>query len=268
MRSECLYMHDEQCIGADEFTEALRAIGAKDNDVLFVHSDIKVFGKLGAEADRDDLCRHLVEAIAASAPGGTVVMPAFTYSFGGGKPFDLQESPSEVGTLSEFFRTEAADVRSRHPMYSVTAKGSAAKELLDIDMDAFGTHSFFSNLLAAGGLIVSFGAPYLHSATFMHYIEQTHGVPYRFLKTFRGGFQDEGVEREVSCTSYVRHLDQDADVDTDRLEARLRAEGFLKEIAVGAGKIMAVRAQDEFAVGMQMLDENIYDLSTAFLRKS
>ena len=227
MRSECLYVHGETCIGADDFTKALRAVGTEDNDVLFVHSDIRAFGKLGPEANRDDLCRYLIEGIEKSVPNGTVVMPSFTYSFGKGTPFDLQNSPSEVGTLSEFFRKEQAEIRSRHPIFSVAAKGREAKKLTDVDMDSVGDHSFFAHLLARNGLIIAFGSPFIHSATFMHYVEQKHGVPYRYVKKFHGTFRDGGKEEDVTCTYFVRRLELDADVDTDRLEKRNLRERFL-----------------------------------------
>ena len=127
--------------------------------------------------------------------------------------------------------------------------------------DSFGENSFFAHLHNANGIIIFFGASF-ERATFAHYIEQMHGVPYRFLKTFTGIVRAHGVEEKVSSTYLVRPLDQDVETNLIRLENALRAQNVLKEVRVGNGAILAVRAKDMFSIGSRMLDENIY----AFLK--
>src|SRR3989344_5902887 len=94
---------------------------------LFVHGGTPVTGRdfahalssLGIRAGRtrEPLCLTLIDVLLrAVGKNGTVVMPTFNYAFCRGVPFNVQKTPSEVGTLSEFFRGERHVVRSKHPI--------------------------------------------------------------------------------------------------------------------------------------------------------
>ncbi len=260
MADRCLYADGEKCITKNDFIDALKSVGVANDDILFVHADIGVFGKLADGGDRATLCQSLISAL-KSAGSSTLVMPTFTYAFCKNGIFDPRHSPSEVGVLTEYFRLEDGIIRSKHPIFSVAAAGPEAEHLTSVDMDSFGDRSFFATLHQTNGLIVFFGASF-ERATFAHHIEQMHGVPYRFVKTFKGILRDNGIEKEVSSTYLVRYLDQDVETYLGRLESELRVSGVLKEASVGAGKILSVRAQDMFLIGMKMLDRDIY----AFLK--
>ena len=84
------------------------------------------------------------------------------------------------------------------------------------------------------------------------------------MKTFSGSLVEGERVIEHSCTYYVLHLDMNIIVDTAKIEARLRADGSLKEARVGAGSIMAVGAEELFTLGMRMLDADPY----SFILKS
>ena len=257
-----LFMVDEETVVASDFTNALRAVGATHNDTVFVHADIGVFGKLAPRTDRQSLCRNITTALEDSVATGTLIMPTFTYAFCKDGVYDADESGSEVGILTEFFRRKAGVTRSRHPIFSVAASGPNAASITDVNFDSFGQQSFFANLHRENGLIVLLGASF-ERATFAHYIEQSHGVPYRFVKTFKGRMRDGSLETPIECTYLVRYLDQVVETYLARLEQALKREALLKEATVGSGKILAVRADDMFKMGMRMLDDDIF----AFLKQ-
>ena len=257
MKKECLFVHKNTCVSSDDFGAALRRCAVKQGDTIFVHGGLGTFGTLPKNYTRDELCQEIVTVLQTSVgPSGTVSMPAFTYAFCEGAPFDRQKSRSEVGPLSEFFRTHTNVVRSSHPIFSITACGPRAPELVTVNADAFGAGSAFANLRAANALLVFFGASF-ETCTFIHHVEQTHGVPYRFIKTFRGLFRDGNIEKEIESTYFVRSLDKEVITDLSRLEARLHERGLLVKANVGGGTISAVRAHDVFDIGTQMLDANI-----------
>lgn len=262
MNSACLFEYGGKCIGVKDFDQALRKLPIRKGDSLLVHAGLQAFGKLGPDYSRAGLCDPLIHTLKKSVgKKGTLVMPTFTYAFCKGAPYDRKRSPSEVGALSEFFRKKSGVIRSRHPIFSVAAQGAKAKRLTDVDMDSFGSRSFFARLLEERGVILFMGGATLANAsTFLHHVEQMHAVPYRFMKTFRGKIIDGGKRSVATATFFVRPLRGNIVNDAARLEKRLRRKKLLKEARVGAAFLTAIRADDLFREGMKLLDDDIYAL--------
>jgi aminoglycoside 3-N-acetyltransferase len=236
----------------------LRHAGVVPGDVCFLHTDIRVFGRLKT-TDITLLLNSLEEAlIDAVGPQGTLVLPAFTYSFCNNETFDVQQSPTKMGVLNEHFRQRADVARTSHGIFSVAVWGSKQAELAVVDDDSFGADSIFGLLHRHGGKIVFFGTPML--TTYIHYVEQSHGVPYRYYKTFSGVVIDRGVRTNRQCRFYVRRLDLNVATDLARLEHAMRAEGLVKSARIGDGEILVVSADDLYRRAWQMLDEDIYSL--------
>ena len=258
-----LFVHSGTPVTGRDFANALSSLGIRAGSTLFVHSGLQAFGKLPAGMTREPLCLTLIDVLLrAVGKNGTVVMPTFNYAFCRGVPFNVQKSPSEVGTLSEFFRGERGVVRSRHPIFSVAAYGKRARDLTAVNMDSFGPGTFFANFLEAGGTFIFMGgATFCNSCTFIHQIERTHGVPYRFTKRFKGTLIDGRKRKIVEATHFVRPLRSTRDIDYSRLEKRLIRKKMFATKKVGAACICAVSAKDLFREGMQILDTDIYSLT-------
>jgi aminoglycoside 3-N-acetyltransferase len=250
-----LYTHNGNPVTDQDFTKALRAIGVVAGDTLFIHSDLTVFGKPEI-ADPDQFLSSLVQVFFdAVGPEGTVVMPAFTYTFGPETPYDRQHSKSTVGSLTEFFRLQPGVVRSLHPMMSIAAKGPRASQLVAVGKDSFGEGSVFEHLRELDATFVLFGVG-IWACTFLHHIEQMHGVPYRYSKSFSGTVIDGENRYEDTCTHYVRPLDGTVENDFSRMDSVVRSGGILREARVGAGTIAAIHAQPLYAAGMAYLDRD------------
>lgn len=244
-----IYYHD--------FIDVLKKAGIEKGDIIFVHSDISVFGKLATQ-DTDFLLNCLVDALKESVgPEGTVVMPTFTYSFCKNEIYNVISSKSIVGVLTEFFRKKEEITRSMHPIFSVAVWGKHKKELLELGKDSFDKDSVFGKLHKINGKIVFLGAPF-QSCTFIHHIEQMHGVPYRHIKHFKGKIQTKTVEHEDECTYLVRHLDKNVNTLLSKLENHLLTKGIMKEKMLGNGRILVVNTGALFAEGYRLLDKNIY----------
>ena len=138
-----------------------------------------------------------------------------------------------------------------------------AENITHVDGDSFGPGSAFAHLHRLGGKLVFFGAPF-QVCTFVHYIEQSLGVPYRYFKEFSGRYVRQGVSGESKCTFYVRRLDANVVTDLTRFERELAAQGALKCARIGSGEIKLVTAADAFDVGRELLRQDIF----AFLRES
>ena len=187
-------------------------------------------------------------------------MPTFTYAFCKGAAYDRKKSPSEVGTLTEYFRTRPGVLRSGHPIFSSAASGPKAKDLTSVDMDSFGPHSVFAKLNAENAVILFVGASF-ERCTFLHYVEQSHKIPYRFIKKFRGTFIDGKKRSTVEATYLVLPLRSKIENYNEPLEKILRRKKLLRSARIGSGEILAVRAQDVFREGMRLFDRDPYALT-------
>jgi aminoglycoside 3-N-acetyltransferase len=256
---KALYTYHQEPLTPGAFEDALKAVGIRAGDTLFVHSDVLVFGKV-CEPDLDLLMGTLINVLdSAAGPTGRLVMPAFTYSFCKNTPFDVAKSRSTVGALTEFFRRRPGVVRSRHPIFSCAIRAADAADFAVVGRDSFGPDSIFAKLHAADAKLIFFGAP-MHSMTYVHYVEQQRGIDYRFPKTFTGTIIDENGPHEDSCTFYVRDLKRNPMLDTGPLERRLAQSGALREARVGGGLIKAVSCRDVLDEALRLLEENPYGL--------
>jgi aminoglycoside 3-N-acetyltransferase len=252
-----LYRVDGREITRQDFIDGLAAAGVDRGDVCFVHSSVIAFGKPAAPAKV--VMGQLVEALQeAVGPEGTIVMPTFTFSFCKDKVYDPARSKSLVGALTEYFRKCPDVVRTGHPIFSVAIWGKHRDELASVGKDSFGEDTIFAKLHALGGKLMLYGSPF--PPTFKHYVEQCHGVPYRFMKTFQGKIQEGDAVREDEATFYVRHLDRNVVSDATRLEKRLESQGLIREAAVGGGRIRVMSATEFHDVVWSMLDEDIFSL--------
>jgi aminoglycoside 3-N-acetyltransferase len=240
-----------------DLLKALKEVGVAEGDLLMVHSDIATFGKL-ALFDRHELCQALVNQLDKSIGiRGTLIMPTFSYSFCRNQVYNREETPSTVGVLTEFFRTQPGSVRTLHPIFSVAIRGPIKDQLLDVEMDCFGKQSIFGKVHAKRGKLLFFGATF-QACTFIHYVEQMHGVPYRFIKTFAGMIQDGQRAYHAEATYLVRYLDRQVNLDLTRLEAHLLKKGMMHQVRVGNGKLLLVDADAVYQEGLKLLDQDIY----------
>jgi aminoglycoside 3-N-acetyltransferase len=245
-------------IAPSAITEALRSIGVKQGSVVLVHPDAIVAAQFPPMPNEQRLDR-LIEAMeAAVGEGGTLVIPAFSYSFTKGEPFDVSNSPSMVGMVGERFRTRPNVVRTADPIFSFACRGPLARELCAIPVrECFGADSVFAALHRYNTHIVDLGCSMSRGGTFVHYVEAAHGVDYRYKKVFSGTVMSHaGQASDCSVVYHVRDLSRRSGAHLQRLQSRLAEEGKLRNADVGRSRIVAVTANDLFDTAWKMLDEN------------
>jgi len=253
-----LYKANGKEIFSSDIIAALGKVGIKNGDTIFVHSDVSVFGKLAFPLGRELLLGALVEVLKrAVGREGTLIMPTFTYSFCKGEIYDIDKSRSTVGALTEFFRNQSGVKRNFQPIFSVAAWGKNKANYLKTGKDSSGKDSIFDKLLKGKGKIVFFGASF-QSCTFLHFVEQTQGVPYRHLKTFRGWIKNKQEKYRDECVFLVRNLNQEIIKDTSKLERHLNRKKLIKRVGLGTGEILAVNVTDLFREATRMLKRNAY----------
>ena len=155
-------------------------MGIKPGDMLLMHSSFKSLG--GIENGAAGFYEVLLNILGGS---GSMIVPSLSYKdVTCEKPFfDVRTTPSCVGYLTEFFRTQIPNVRrSLHATHSCCVWGYYRDELVaehERDATPVGVHSPFRKLPEAGGKILILGS-HPDSNTSMHGVEETV-LPMRFI---------------------------------------------------------------------------------------
>lgn len=250
-------------IAPSAVTAALSSIGVRPGSLVLVHPDAIVAAQFPAmpavPLNNEQRLDLLIEAIEAAIGGeGTLVIPTFSYSFTKGEPFDISNTPSTVGMVSERFRKQPGVRRTADPIFSFAARGPRAQELCAIPVnECFGAQSVFAALHRLNAHIVDLGCSMSRGGTFVHYVETAHGVDYRYKKVFSGTvIARNGETSECSVVYNVRDLTRRSDADLRRLQKRLADDGKSRTAEVGRSRILAVTASDLFDTVWKMLDED------------
>jgi aminoglycoside 3-N-acetyltransferase len=205
-----------------------------------VHSSLAALGPLRGLA-ADGIPALVLGALRRRlGPSGDLVMPAFGYDFPATGRCDLRTAPSAVGVLTENFRTCPGVLRSTHPMFSFTAEGPGATDLLHPETperQPFGPESVLARLAARNALVLLLGAEFRYLTSFV-YSERENGVRYRFDKPFAG--QVTGIDGAVHHGEF-RHfcLPKSGELHPDysRAKAELLASGLAERRVAGLGAV-------------------------------
>lgn len=254
-----LYEFENKKISNYDFKEALFNLGVKEGDIVFLHSDITVFGKL-ILSNRKEFFNSIISSVKEIiGENGTIIMPSFSYSFCKGEIFDVQKTKGTVGALNEFFRKSDDTVRTVQPIFSCSIWGKGKNEFREVSLDSFGKDSIFDKLFKNRGKLLFLGADF-HACTYLHYIEQSFKIPYRYLKVFKGKIKNEEKDYLAECKFYVRYLDKNVILETERLKNHLLGKNIMKQTKVGAGSILLIDSKDLYNEVFELLKKDIFYL--------
>jgi aminoglycoside 3-N-acetyltransferase len=250
-------------IGLSETMDALRKAGLRAGDTVLVHSDVAAIGPTEAGMDRDAILQFYLRAFQeVLTDSGTLAVCTSFEDYGRyGTPFVREESPSRLGAFSEFIRTRPGAVRSVHPIVSITALGSKAKEIsAGNHFDGFGYDSPWGRLHRMNAKIVTLGmGQYPNSGiTFIHYIEHLYGVPYQYTKIFSAPVISGGGRVDGPFTMSVRYLDFGVTYRTKRFQNVLLDTGDATWSELGTDAVFCCAADRMIAVALECLAKDRY----------
>ncbi len=225
----------------DELLKGFQQTNVQQGDTIMVHTSYKSLG--GVEGGVDtviDVMRELV------GPDGTVLFPNFNFeSWTERHYFDVLETPSQMGAITEIARLRPDAKRTPHPIYSFAVLGRRADEFAACeDVEAYGPNSAFALFHKSNDTILSIGLDFNSTFSMHHYIEYNVGCDYRRVKEFSGIYM--GYDRKPQVKTYTMFVRAHLRVKTyinpgmdELLEACV-----IKEVQVGAAKIHFASAQD------------------------
>lgn len=206
----------------------------KPGDTILVHSAFKSLGPI--EGGAETLITMFLELL---GPKGTLLLPTFNFqSWTEQHYFDVKETPSKMGIVSEVALQRSDCKRSSHPIYSFAVIGAHTNDFLNSnDTEAYGPNSVFSLFHKLNGTIVSIGLDFNNTFSFHHYVEYRVGCEYRRVKEFSGIYI--GHDRVPLLKTYTMCVRREQRIKTYIVPAmtELLESGIINQILIGETKI-------------------------------
>ncbi len=203
----------------EKFKRDLINLGVKKGDNLMIHSSYKA---LGEKIEASKIFEAILEILGEE---GTLIMPSFSYSLVTYEQpiFDKAKTPSCIGFLPEYFRTEVKGVkRSLHGSHSCCVIGKNADYFIkdhELDATPVGENSPLSKLPKVGGKILILGS-HPDRNTALHGVEEIAEAPYPINRERVVNYILKDGEKELIRPS-VRHEFHKEDCEIEQKYERI-----------------------------------------------
>jgi aminoglycoside 3-N-acetyltransferase len=202
------------------------------NPPFLIHSDVFttinfIKGKLNQYRNVSDSFNKLhLEFLYSLLDEKNLIFPAFNYDFPKTEIFNLRDTPSQVGALTNYVLSRGDFLRSETPIFSFLTKS----KFMPLDsMTPFLKGSVFDYLHDCDGSVLFYGTD-ISSCTYLHYVESKYGPPYRYDKKFNGKIILDNTSNDVSVKFHVRPLGLDFDYNWDFLLGILRENNVIVDL--------------------------------------
>jgi len=238
-----------------------RDAGLKPGETLLLHSSLRRTTRavVRAGGQVSDAAEIVLDSfLEALGPEGTLLLPLFNFDFTSGATFDIRNTPSQMGALTEAGRRRPGAVRTGHPIYSFAVIGRQAEAFRNVaNLNGYGADSPFAMLRDLGGRIGVLDLPDQHSMTFYHHVEEMKAAPWRFHKTFEGDYIGwDGATSRRSFGLFVRDLERGVITDVDAMGELLWSRGLYQGDRPGEGSgLRLIEANALFAVTAEVIDQ-------------
>lgn len=237
----------------------LRSVGVSEGQVLFAHSSLSAFGHVEGAADA--VIDALLEAV---APGGTVVVPTFTWGMfherdSADVTFDMLNTHSSTGRIPEVFRKRPEAIRSEHVCHSVAAIGPHARDVMGDGVHPFDKGGTFDRLYRLDARYLLLGVGF-RVCTALHAVEERMQVPYRYYRDFVGAtvIRSDGrrvPSRSVEFLRYPGYGNCFA-----KMRGVFEEAGILRTARVGEATVTAARIRDIIDAAAKLVAADPYYL--------
>ena len=245
-----------------DLNSALRHLGVVPGDVLMVHSAFDRF--LGFQGGPVDVIRALQEVVGA---GGTLMMPTIPFrgtavEYALSDPvFDVRQTVSRMGLITEVFRRAPGVVRSIHPTHSVAVWGSRTVAIIGGHEHAdtpCGRGTPYGRLLEYDGKILLAGVP-ANTMTFCYFVaedlEPRLKLPVLTRETYPMRWKGaDGIVQVTNLRLFSLHLDHDLSL----LVVELKRREAWRERRVGRVRLVLLRAREVYDAALALADRGMF----------
>jgi aminoglycoside 3-N-acetyltransferase len=233
---------------ADDLIRDLINGGVVPGDTIMVHSSLSHIGNVSGGPQT--LIKSLIDAVTES---GTVLMPAYgsveevLKDCRQGKPVDLRTRKSELGLVSETFRSWPGVRRSSHPFSSICAWGKNAEYITSGHATGSGichVNSPIARLVELKGKVLGIGVS-LGPVSIYHVIEGTWDefpfhvysevFPVKYID-WAGNTVERHVARHDPVLASTRIDHRDGEWIREKFTSHFARKGILRTFQVGAAR--------------------------------
>jgi len=244
MIDEALFTTKRGVITPKHIRDVFSAVGIKHGDIVMVHAQLFTLGRTTNVVDKGKLADAFIEAfMQAVGPEGIIIFPTFTLSVCKSGLFDVNETKSEMGLLSENARTRYSNSRIHHPFFSVSILGEQKDLFSLVNLNTcFGENSFFdilhklnvTNDFKGKVKFVTLGIDVPPGViTYIHSIEEKLAVPYRYHKNFQGTIRNKQQSSPYNTKFFVRDISTEVVFDAEACWNLLKNEDGIKTEPLG-----------------------------------
>lgn len=242
----------------NELVVGFKELGLRSGDIVLIHSSYKSFG--GVEGGPQTILNAILDVLGSE---GTLILPTFTFKFcrdfndQGEGYFDVNNTPSEMGILSELGRKMPKARRTVNPIYSFVIIGKFSYELAQVnDKNVFGKGSIFGKLHELDAKQMIIGLSYNNSWTFVHYIEEMEGVDYRYHKDFSGTIISKDYEYKDTFSMLVRDMEKGVQTAVDPMGKILEERGVVSIKKIGQSSVKLMSSKIVYEITAEMMKKN------------
>jgi len=239
----------------------LKRIGVVEGDSLLVHSSLSRIGHLenGAQTFID----ALLEAV---GPEGNILMPTspnnvFQLNYIRNTPcFDVLNSPSKTGKITEVFRTMPGVRRSLHPTEPVSAIGPLAEYFIKDHFNQitpYNEQSPFYRISEKKGKILYVGVGLSMAGTNLHTLEDA--VDFKFPVYYPDVFDFEVIDEDGKShliKTKVHNPEWSRKRKCDDLIPMFERDGVLSRVKIGEANTLMVDAEGFLKSMIKNYEEN------------
>ncbi|MDZ7834039.1 MAG: AAC(3) family N-acetyltransferase [Alkalibacterium sp.] len=231
----------------------LKKLNIDPKGTLLVHSSYKSIGQVDGGPDA------VLDSLSTFMEQGLLVLPTHTWEYINEENpvFNVRESPSNVGMLTERFRHRKDVHRSEHPTHSVAALGSDALAFTAGEYrheTPCARESVWGKLLDRKAQILLIGVD-LTKNTFIHGIEEWADVPGRIMDTYQNLYSVLNTGEKVPVPSR-RHYPGSSSKHYWKVENILLEEGAMTKGTFGDAQARVVDARKTTELLTRLLEAN------------
>ncbi|MCL2518826.1 MAG: AAC(3) family N-acetyltransferase [Oscillospiraceae bacterium] len=236
-----------------DIVDGLKNLFPVENPTMLVHSSLKSFGTVDGGADT------VIDALLEVAGMGTVVVPTLTFgSVDESAPFfDVRNTRSDTGYITEVFRKLPDSRRSRHVTSSAAANGPQAEYMTSGHMSTPGNEtSPYWRIMDFDGYVLFLGAKF-GSNTLFHCAEEAVNPHYMRYKTIENARIIDQNNNEF-IHNFIRYNCGQTGINRYlmNMEPVFRDRGVIKDMQIGNSHVMLIRAIDNFEISCEILINN------------
>ena len=251
----------------NDIKESFEKIGISKGMAIALKTDLRFLGPYSANSQYEmleDFYSILADLVDLSK-GTIVVSTACTSLCNTNNIFDIKNTPSEMGSLTEFIRNQLGAIRSFHPFNSYTAIGKHADYICtNNSRHCYGNNTPTARLLELDAKCLSIGLHPNETTSEVHHVEMLMGVPFRYVKEF---IHPVLREDKVAYEPFYMHLRYHELIDNGQAVKCLDTKVFpnfykcgykIQEKSLGRGKIYLFSMNEFYSSTVQLFTNDLY----------